>query len=218
MAEKERKLTKAEARRVENFAVLSERLQSEGYKVTKCDVSAAKVNIYTLVLFIPFGIVYWLLFRLTGTPLINIEVIDYFDNVAVLIAVAIGIYVVSSAIMIVVHEALHGLTWALFCKNRFQSIQFGIIPRNLMAYCTCLEPLDFKAYLVGAMMPLVVLGFGVFAVSLITGSLYWFLFANFATLGAGGDMSIVLMLLGHRQALLLDHPTEPGFYAFEKTT
>jgi hypothetical protein len=153
-------------------------------------------------------VIYTLLFHVTGGSFLPKTVtLSYHDLFYMLILLVI---------LVVVHEGLHGLTWAVFCKNRFKSIQFGLILSSLTPYCTCLEPLGFKTYLLGGMMPLMVLGFGSFGISLITGSCYWFYFACVATLTAGGDITIALMLLQHRDALLLDHPTECGFYAFEK--
>ena len=38
---------------------------------------------------------------------------------------------------IVVHELIHGLTWAYFAKKGFKSIRFGIFWEMLTPYCHC---------------------------------------------------------------------------------
>ena len=208
MTEKEHKPTKAEAERIENYSKQAARLESEGYTATKCVVSILKANVYALFLFIPFGLVFSLIFYSAGGSFVpDISHIQIW-NLLLLLVVFFA--------LIIVHEGLHGLTWALFCKAKFKSIQFGIIPSNLTPYCTCLEPLGFKAYLLGALMPLLVLGIGSIIIAAATKNCYWFYFANIAALTAGGDIYVALMLLRHKKALVLDHPTECGFYAFEK--
>ena len=59
---------------------------------------------------------------------------------------------------IVVHELIHGLTWAYFAKKGFKSIRFGVFWEMLTPYCHCSEPLTVRQYCIGALMPLVVLG------------------------------------------------------------
>ena len=43
--------------------------------------------------------------------------------------------------LIIVHELIHGITWAIFAKNHFHAIDFGIVWSTLSPYCTCFKPL-----------------------------------------------------------------------------
>ena len=88
----------------------------------------------------------------------------------------------------------------------------------LTRYCACAEPLNFTQYFLGALMPFFVLGFGAFFVALATKSIACLAFSMLSMLAAGGDITIVCMLLKYRKekALFADHPTECGFYAFVK--
>ena len=70
---------------------------------------------------------------------------------------------------IILHELIHGLTFLLFCKNGFKSIEFGIMWKYLAPYCHCKEPLPVRPYIIGALMPAIVLGFIPAGIGLITG-------------------------------------------------
>jgi hypothetical protein len=206
MADKEQKLSKAEIARIKNFAVQAARLESEGYTAEKRVISLVKANIYAFLLYLPFGIIFILIYYLVGGSFLPafIRPVDFLIFLAVFI------------ILIVVHEGLHGFIWGLFCKNKFKSIQFGFIVKSFTPYCSCLEPLRFGAYLLVGLMPLIVLGIGFFVVAVITKNSSLFYLANINVICAGGDIMIALMLLRHKKAIIIDHPTEGGFYAFEK--
>ena len=53
---------------------------------------------------------------------------------------------------------VHGLTWALFVKERLHAIKFGVLWKYLTPYCHCKVHLRVKHYIAGAIMPAVVLG------------------------------------------------------------
>ena len=42
---------------------------------------------------------------------------------------------------IVVHELLHGITWACYAKSGWKSISFGVMWKLLTPYCHCNEPI-----------------------------------------------------------------------------
>ena len=93
-----------------------------------------------------------------------------------------------------VHELLHGLGWSLNCKNRWNSIAFGVMWSSLTPYCHCKKPLSFSSYSMGLYLPFCILGLGLFAVSMI----------------------IPYYLLKHKNGLILDHPTDCGLISFGK--
>jgi hypothetical protein len=81
-----------------------------------------------------------------------------------------------------------------------------------------MEPLSFSRYMIGSLMPLIVLGLGMFLIAIIAGSFFWFTQSVINILAAGGDLTIALMLLKHKSALIIDDPTKGGFWAFKKET
>ena len=119
-----------------------------------------------------------------------------------------------------IHECLHGLTWALFAPRHFASISFGVIWKALTPYCTCSAPLRRWQYALGTAMPTLVLGPGLILAAAALHQNGLFLLAEIMILGGGGDFLILLQLLRYRPAspdvLCLDHPCECGFVAFEK--
>lgn len=74
---------------------------------------------------------------------------------------------------IVVHELIHGLTWAMYAKTGFKSISFGVMWKMLTPYCHCSEPLKVSHYSIGALMPLIVLGILPSIAAICLKSLFW---------------------------------------------
>ena len=120
----------------------------------------------------------------------------------------------------ILHELIHGITWSLFAKNHFQSIDFGIIWSSFSPYCTCSEPLRKWQYLLGVAMPTLVLGGGVAVAAVIANQLLLFFLAEIMILSGGGDFLILLKILLYRtekkESMYCDHPYECGFVVFEK--
>lgn len=131
-----------------------------------------------------------------------------------------GIMLIMIIALIVLHELIHGLTWGCFAKNYFKSIAFGVIWSMLTPYCTCAEPLKRWQYVLGAIMPTLLLSFGLMAAACMLQSLFWFLLAELMILAGGGDFLIILKMLLHKQrgtkAYYYDHPYECGLVVFEK--
>lgn len=117
----------------------------------------------------------------------------------------------------VVHELLHGLTWAAFCKRGIQSIRYGVYWRALAPYCHCEEVLPLRPYVLGGMMPGIVMGILPAIAGIIWGNLWVFSFGLFFTLAAAGDM-LVLWMLRHCHAtdLVQDHPEKVGCYVLRE--
>ncbi|MBK7098987.1 MAG: DUF3267 domain-containing protein [Sphingobacteriales bacterium] len=118
---------------------------------------------------------------------------------------------------IVVHELVHGITWALYAKKGFRSIKFGVLWKYITPYCHCKEPLQIRHYLIGAITPFILVGLLPAVYAIITGSINWLLFGIFYTVGAVGDFLIIKLLLPEkRNDYALDHPSEAGCYVYRK--
>ena len=116
---------------------------------------------------------------------------------------------------IVAHELIHGIVFALFAKEGFRAVRFGILIKSLTPYCHCNEPLSARHYRTSTVMPAIVLGIIPFLVSLYNGSGALLLFGLFFTIAAAGDF-IILYLLRKEPAYVLvqDHPEKIGCYVF----
>ncbi len=113
---------------------------------------------------------------------------------------------------IVMHEGLHGLTWGLFAKGHLKSIRFGVKWAYLTPYCHCNEPLKRNHYLLGGIMPGLVLGLFPVIVALIFGIGWLLLLGIFFIGAAGGDLMVLFKLIKiDKKHLIQDHPKEIGF-------
>ncbi|HPR33193.1 MAG TPA: DUF3267 domain-containing protein [Prolixibacteraceae bacterium] len=117
----------------------------------------------------------------------------------------------------VAHELIHGVVWALAASRGFRSISFGILWKLVTPYCHCREPLQVKHYILGALMPALVLGFIPAIIALITGRLGLLIFGIFFTIAAVGDFMVIWLLRNeHRNTWVEDHPSEAGCFIYRK--
>jgi hypothetical protein len=177
-------------------------------------IDLAKANIFSLLLFIPIILVYGLPFYLIWGELdfIGLFVESFKENphfsIAIVIVLLAGI---------VVHELIHGATFALFAKHGFKSIKFGILLKMLTPYCHCKEPLRVKEYIVGAIMPAIILGLLPGIIAIFIGNVFLLIFAIFFTGAAAGDFMIInLIWKEDKDTMVLDHPSEAGCFIFKK--
>ena len=116
----------------------------------------------------------------------------------------------------IVHELIHGLTWAYFAHISLKAIKFGFQWQSLTPYAHCPAPMEVGAYRLGSSMPLIVLGILPSLVGILTG-IGWSMFFGFIfTLAASGDMLVLWLIRGvKRGQLVQDHPTQVGCYLIE---
>ena len=188
----------------ENFDLQRKRLSDEGYSEHEAIVSVLRANVMALVLSLPFIVLFSVAFILIW-QMVSLE-----SNKAILVLVA---WIIS----IPVHELLHGIGWSLSCKDGFKSVRFGVMWSKLTPYCSCKEPLNFGQYLLGGILPLLVLGLLPSLIAVLTGNPYLLSFGILSIIAAGGDMLICLEMRKYPQAVFLDHPSECGFFAFKKS-
>jgi hypothetical protein len=117
---------------------------------------------------------------------------------------------------IVVHEVLHGVSWALFGRRPFSSIRYGFNVAALTPYAHFTDPLPATAYRIGAAMPGIVLGGLPVVVSLVTGAGWFMGFGGLFLISASGDWLILWMLRGvPSDSLIQDHPSLPGCIVYD---
>lgn len=209
--EENRQLSAKEQRRLAFFEETCAKLQQQGYKMNSLTVGIVKANLFVLLLAIPVVAVSVLLFvwmnpaeNLRPSPLESV------------------IFIVLFVALVVLHEFIHGLTWSMFSEHHFKDIEFGFMKEYLTPYCTCLVPLSKGHYILGALMPCVVLGVIPLVLGIVLGSSPLFWTGIVMTLSAGGDILIVVKLLsykrqeGSKDFLIYDHPTQAGSVIFER--
>ena len=89
---------------------------------------------------------------------------------------------------------IHGFFFAVFSKNKFKSIKFGLVLKKGYAYCKCKEILRTNQYAVGLLTPTIILGIIPSIVSLFIGNSDLLLFGAILT-GAGGSDILVFKKL-----------------------
>ena len=211
MAKNERKLTPAEQKRKEQFALVCEEMERQGYRKIDLTIGVVKANLLALIVMLPFAVLSGAVVLSRVSFLSMAESMSPFDFL---------LYLLVMLLLTAVHEGIHALTWAMFGKDYWKSIRFGVIWKALTPYCTCLRPAKRGQYILGAAMPTLVLGIGLTAAAALTGVYWVFILAIAMLFGGGGDFDIILKMLLHRQrgkeAVYYDHPYECGVVVFEK--
>lgn len=201
-----RRLTKAEQKRNEQFEQTRKQLKEKGYTEHDLTVGPVFANIMAIVLTLPFVVLFGVLFSSQhGSVSGTFRLLDLSISLAVLV------------VLIFAHELIHGVCWAAFSKHHWKSISFGFIARYCMPYCCCSEALQKWQYMVGGLIPTLVLGVLPAAVSIFTGSVFLLSIGEVMILGGGGDFIIILKLLffrSHTDSLFIDHPYQCGVVAF----
>lgn len=122
--------------------------------------------------------------------------------------------------LIAVHEAIHGIAWAICNPRRFKAIEFGFMLESPTPYCTCVEPMGCTRYVIGALAPLAVLGIAPAIAGIALGNGVVFVLALLMILGASGDILVAVELLRHKgtgsEFICVDHPSECGLVVFER--
>ena len=213
MGKKDRKLTKAEEKRKKIYEEEKKKLIDAGYAEKDLTIGVVYANVMAFVLGLPIIIVLGILFF----KYYNMK--NYYMSFIFTMKESI-IFLIALLVLIVVHELIHGAFWAIFAKNHLKSIEFGFMVQYLTPYCCCKEVLTKGQYIIGGIMPTVLLGIIPAVVAIFSSSWLVFVIGCIMILSGGGDMTIVLKLLMYRSqkqdVLCMDHPYECGLVVFER--
>lgn len=207
-SEKDRPLSESEQRRLDAFEDTAAAMVAQGYMRVDLLVSVVKANIVAIAVAFPVFIGGIFLFvSVNGGISADASSIEFLLTLAVAVVV-----------LICVHEGVHGLTWAMFSEHHLKDIEFGFMKKYFTPYCCCTAPLARGPYVLGALMPLVLVGIVPTAAAIAAGSYIWLMIGLVMTLSATGDVMIAVKALafnsGGRETVFLDHPTLAGVVAF----
>lgn len=152
----------------------------------------------TVLLFVlPFGVVNgWS--ALVPPPLSA----AFLGDVAVGVAVLVGIYVLS----VPIHEGLHAVGMILTGTPR-AAITFGAKLRQGVVYIHCSRPMPLTAYRFSLLLPVLLTALLPGAVGVVAGSVWVVLYAALMFISAVGDLEMVWRLRHlPRETLVRDHP------------
>src|SRR4030042_3176844 len=123
-------------------------------------MTAGEANLRAMVFVIPFILLLGVPFYFLWLKGLTLEkMLDFFRNNLYLGKLSFLWILIILLGGIVLHELIHGLAFLLFCKNGIKSIEFGIMWKYLSPYSHCKEPLRVSPYIIGALLPAIVLGF-----------------------------------------------------------
>ena len=181
-------------------------IEEKGRKVT---VDIVKANIFALVIMLVAALV--LIVPFVYIWGVRNSSIGMFGDTRQL-GVAILVFVIG----IVVHELIHGITWSFFAPQGWKSISFGVIWKMLTPYCHCDDPMRIPGYMLGAIMPCIVLGIIPSIVALCIGNFPLLAWGIVFIAAAAGDLWMTWLLTKENpRSMVFDHPTEAGFYIID---
>ena len=209
MKKNERKLTEKELKRKEKFEILRADMQKNGYKEKTLTIGVLQANVGAIFVMLPF-------IAVTSIIYFNVNPVGAGE-----ISIRFSMFLIPILLALtVLHELIHGLVWSCFARNHFHSIEFGVIWEALTPYCTCSEPMRKWQYILGTVMPTLVLGAGIWAIGVATSQLLLFVIGELMIFSGGGDFLIILKILlypsGSKETVYYDHPYECGVVVFEK--
>ena len=190
----------------------------EGRNRRKVAIDLMKANIFAVVIMCVVGIVLVALFFLIWHDRRPIS--GLLGNTSTNIVLFLGLIV-----GIAVHELIHGITWACYAQRGWKSISFGVIWKlltpychcELTPYCHCDEPMRIRPYQLACLMPCFVLGVIPSVFALFIGNLPLLLWGIFFIAAAAGDIWMAWLLTKENSnSLVLDHPSEAGFYIYDE--
>ncbi|AKD05418.1 hypothetical protein PKOR_00435 [Pontibacter korlensis] len=194
------------------------KMQEEEYEKTELTMSAAEANVKALVFMLPILVLYVVPYALLWPEQFNMGAVEAFigehGSKTLFYPFLMMLVFVLGA---VVHELLHGLTWAAFCKRGVKSIKYGVHWSYLTPYCHCQEMLPLRPYILGGIMPGLMMGLLPALAGLALGNMLLFLFGLFFSIAASGDL-LVLWMLRHTKSTdrVQDHPEKIGCYLYRK--
>lgn len=191
----------------------------ENYKKEQVTINLVWANVFGILILIPIALLYGTLYYLIWNEQLSMEnfknmLRDIHSGYALLYPLVIIAILILG---IVLHELIHGITWAIFAKKGFKSIKFGVLWKMITPYCHCKEPLNVRQYITGAITPAIFLGFIPAIVAIAIGNMELLIFAGFFTMAACGDFLIIYSLRREKaNTLVEDHPSEAGYYIYRK--
>ncbi len=206
----ERKLSPQEQERLQAFQAMSSELRKQGYRQTSLVIGIDKANKLAIMMILPLLALGMVLFVLLGKGA-PIGFRSLKDSL---------LFFAGVIILTVAHELVHGITWSIFAPNHFNDIEFGFMKETLTPYCTCRAPMNKKEYILGTIMPLIIIGIIPTAAGILMHSFMLMLLGIIMISGASGDIMIINALRKYHsdcsEQIICDLPVQAGCMVFER--
>ncbi|MGL5276659.1 DUF3267 domain-containing protein [Myroides sp.] len=187
----------------------------ENYTMEQKTIDLGKANGYALLSIIPIALINIIPYYFIWGELASISKLKE-TNPLFMISGSFSMILIM-LLGIIIHELIHGLTWAIYAKKGFKSMKFGVLWKMITPYCHCKEPLKVRAYSIGTIMPAIILGFIPSIIAIIIGHFGLLLFGIFFTVAAMGDFMIIYLIYKEdKDTWVQDHPSEAGYYLLKE--
>ena len=174
---------------------------------TELVISERQINLFSLLSIIGIIVVFYLPFAIYWGFIFAFAGFKYMIKVLIFWLIP----------MIVIHEGIHGLFWAIALKGNFRQIKFGFNTQMMAPYTHCKIPLSKRAYLIGGLAPLFIIGIIPSLIAFIEGNSYYFTLSLVSIWTSSGDLLSCFHLLKIPSTYeIQDHPEKLGFKLIKK--
>jgi hypothetical protein len=185
---------------------------SENYEQDKIIINMTKATIFSLIVLIGsvviFGIPYYFIWAFSSEIKLFPILVGQINRIVFLFILASGLFI---------HELIHGLFFGLFAKDGFKAIKIMWLKKSFTLGCYCGNELKIKHFIVGTIMPLIILGIIPTIVAIIIGNTPLLVFGLLYISASGGDIIIVKNLIHeNKNDWILSRENEVGFNIYRK--
>jgi len=198
----------------EQFMYMQYHYEQLGLSLKSIKLPTSKVYIYgisigiLLAMLCHFGFDFY-----TGNNRQHMYFGDYLENSIIgSIAISFVFPLVAIFLLIIAHELLHALSFHILVGGKWRDNAYlGFSTSLFCPYCWLKKPAKKAVIIISVLCPIIVLGFGLFTLSLVLYNRTVLALAFVNIVGSGGDILYVFLLLRHKSKLVLDDPTGLGF-------
>jgi hypothetical protein len=178
----------------------------EDYQQNEIKPNGIVANILGFVIFIIlaplFGFIYYQIWGTFGFEFVDIPVMQRIINSLIVISILVA--------FLLVHEMIHGIYW-----SKYTDAKINVILKSLYRVCYCDEPIKIKNYIIGLIMPAVILGMIPLIIGMIIGNIIVFGFGIlFIVVGADDFMVIYLLRKENKNNWVKDMDKTIGFIVY----
>ena len=202
----------------EPYAIVQSSLSKniENYEKDKVLFDVVKLNINSVVFLIAVAVIFMALFHLIWKEsefypdFLGILSIGYFPWYLILVVIAA---------VLLLHEGIHAIFFAIYAEHSFKSVKVGFLPANKLftPYCHCKEIIKIKHYCIAAFMPMFILGILPALLALCIGNNVMLTWGILFIVSGYGDLCFLVKLRKEKSDdLVFDLPTDAGFTVYRK--
>jgi hypothetical protein len=157
----------------------------EKYQPREIKQNGIIVNIFGVVVFIVlgslFGFIYYQIWGTFGLQLGYVPLIRRITNALVFLSIV--------AAFSLAHEMIHGMYW-----SKYTEVKISVIINLIFRGCYCKEPIIIKKFIMGLIMPTIILGVIPFIIGMVIGNILLFGF-GILFIVVGSDDFLIMYLL-----------------------